>query len=96
MNYRFSAPARQEVKEAARWYRSQRAELERQFLRDLRDAIARMLAMPEAWGRLQAGTRRCKLTRFPYGLVYRHSGQLIEIVAVMHLHRRPGYWRDRL
>jgi hypothetical protein len=34
--------------------------------------------------------------KFPYGLLYRIEPARIYIVAVMHLHRRPGYWRSRL
>jgi len=40
-------------------------------------------------------TRRCRTKRFPYGLIYRCKGDEILIVAVAHLHRRPGYWHDR-
>jgi toxin ParE1/3/4 len=42
------------------------------------------------------GTRRVKLPRFPYAVVYRDQPDQIEIVAVAHGARRPGYWRDRL
>jgi len=42
------------------------------------------------------GTRRVKLPRFPYAVVYRDQPELIEILAVAHGARRPGYWRDRL
>jgi hypothetical protein len=33
--------------------------------------------------------------RFPYGVIYRLSGDTVEIVAVMHLSRKPGYWKHR-
>lgn len=42
------------------------------------------------------GTRRVKLPRFPYAVVYRDQPEWIEIVAVAHGARRPGYWRNRL
>jgi hypothetical protein len=41
-------------------------------------------------------SRRYRLRRFPYGLVYVETGSDIIILAVMHLHRRPGYWNERL
>ena len=40
--------------------------------------------------------RRRMLNRFPYGLLYAVEADRIIVVAVMHLHRRPGYWKDRL
>ena len=42
------------------------------------------------------GTRQIKLPRFPYAVVYRDQPERIEIVAVAHGARRPGYWRERL
>jgi hypothetical protein len=35
------------------------------------------------------------LRRFPYLIVFREGMEGIEIVAVAHGRRRPGYWRDR-
>jgi mRNA-degrading endonuclease RelE of RelBE toxin-antitoxin system len=40
--------------------------------------------------------RRCRLRRFPYGLIYAIDEGDILIVAVAHTHRRPDYWRDRM
>jgi len=36
------------------------------------------------------------LPRFPYAVVYRDQPERIEIVAVAHAARRPGYWQNRL
>ncbi|CAN5490471.1 hypothetical protein BH10PSE6_BH10PSE6_28480 [soil metagenome] len=40
--------------------------------------------------------RRCRLSRFPYGLIYTIDKYDVLVLAVAHLHRRPDYWRDRL
>jgi len=40
-------------------------------------------------------TRRVLVHRFPYQVVYRLTASEILIVAVAHLKRRPGYWKDR-
>ena len=42
------------------------------------------------------GTRQARLLRFPYSVVYRDQSEQIEIIAVAHSSRRPGYWRNRL
>ncbi len=34
------------------------------------------------------------MRRFPYGLIYRIQSDRVVIVAVMHLKRRPFYWRS--
>jgi len=40
--------------------------------------------------------RRCRLSRFPYALIYTIDNGDILVLAVAHLQRRPDYWRDRL
>jgi hypothetical protein len=40
-------------------------------------------------------TRRALVARFPYQVVYRIRPGEIVIVAVAHLKRRPGYWKNR-
>ena len=39
-----------------------------------------------------------KLARFPYLLIFheRPDDEEVDIVAIAHERRRPGYWRDRL
>jgi hypothetical protein len=36
------------------------------------------------------------LRRFPYLVVFPESVTQVEVVAVAHGYRRPGYWRDRI
>ncbi len=33
--------------------------------------------------------------RFPYGILYSEEESGIYIIAVMHLHRFPDYWKHR-
>ena len=40
--------------------------------------------------------RRMILTGFPFSLIYRLDGDVIEVVAFAHHSRKPGYWKDRL
>ena len=37
-----------------------------------------------------------RISTIPFSLVYLLRGEDIEIVAVAHGRRRPGYWRSRL
>jgi hypothetical protein len=49
------------------------------------------------WPVLDHQIRRCLVHRFPYGVIYSVDEQKSEllILAVMHLHRQPGYWSER-
>jgi hypothetical protein len=66
------------------------------FLIEVLDVADRIARFPEAWHPLGEGVRRCRLRRFPYGLIYTVDNGGILVLAVVHLHRRPDYWRDRV
>ncbi len=53
-------------------------------------------ARPVALPVLQGCLRRSLLRRFPYGIICAEEGDGVWVLAVMHLHRKPGYWRDRV
>lgn len=42
-----------------------------------------------------ADTRRYLLRRFPFFVVFREVADRVQIVAVAHARRRPGYWLGR-
>lgn len=76
----------------------QRAGLGRDFALEIEAGLAKISLLLHGWRKLGPRVRRYRLRRSPYGLVYAplRSEIVIVIVAVMHLHRKPGYWRPRL
>ncbi|MBI4725532.1 MAG: type II toxin-antitoxin system RelE/ParE family toxin, partial [Rhodomicrobium sp.] len=52
-------------------------------------------SFPHDRQKLSAATRRCRLHRFPYGLIYRVKDNGAVIVAVAHLHSEPSQWLKR-
>lgn len=51
---------------------------------------------PSGWHPLTPEIRRCRLRRFPYGVVYTIESGEGHVLAIAHQHRKPGYWKDRL
>lgn len=96
MNVRVLEVARRELDDAVSYYNDQVAGLGDAFLLEAVAAIERIRQFPRAWHPLGEAIRRCRLRRFPYGLIYHAEESGILVVAVAHMHRRPGYWRDRL
>jgi plasmid stabilization system protein ParE len=92
----FFAPAQSELDDAVAWYNRQAAGLGRELLDELDRAVRRALAFPLSYPEIEAGIRRCRLGRFPYGVIYGLDGDTLVVVAVAHLHRRPRYWIDRI
>ena len=92
----FFEEASEEAEEARRWYRERSEPAEAAFLNELDHAIAVVLDAPHRWAKHVAGTRRYVFPTFPYSLVYFLEPQVVNVVAVAHEKRRPGYWRKRL
>ena len=95
-DYDFLEPAQIELEEEVRYLNEQQVDLGYEFVKEVADAIARILKYPEGWTRLSKRTRRCRTRRFPYGVIYQIRGDKILVVAVAHLRRKPFYWRDRV
>jgi hypothetical protein len=93
---RFLEIAEIELDEAVRWYDGQAQGLGTSFLIEVLSSVTRIADYPDAWPSLGPDLRRCRLTRFPYGLIYALENGDIVVVALAHLHREPDYWRDRL
>jgi plasmid stabilization system protein ParE len=58
--------------------------------------ITRISEHPEQFPFFEFGTRRAVLRRFPFVIVFRDTAERVEIIAVAHGRRRPGYWQDRI
>lgn len=92
----YLAEARVELLDALHWYRDRSPGAAESFVRAVERAEQAIQSDPETWSQHTYGTRRYSLHRFPYVLVYRVLLTRIEILAVAHGRRKPGYWRDRL
>ena len=96
MTYNFHPEARAEYREAAAFYEERGPGLGAAFTIEIESAIERSLAGSARWRVIEQDVRRCLAHKFPYGILYTVESDSVLIVAVMHLRRRPGYWRDRL
>uniref|UniRef100_A0A831U062 Type II toxin-antitoxin system RelE/ParE family toxin n=1 Tax=Geobacter metallireducens TaxID=28232 RepID=A0A831U062_GEOME len=96
MNVEFLQTAESEFIEAINHYNNESEGLGYEFAAEVQRTISRIVEYPSAWTALSKRTRRCRTNRFPYGILYQERGDMILIVAVMHLHRNPLYWRKRL
>jgi len=58
--------------------------------------IQKIVDYPTMWPGLEDDIRRCLTNRFPYGVLYSIEANEIFILAVMHMHRDPDYWKHRI
>ncbi|HLF49967.1 MAG TPA: type II toxin-antitoxin system RelE/ParE family toxin [Methylomirabilota bacterium] len=92
----FHPEAQDEFISAAQFYESQTRGLGLNFILTVQRSYERLRDSPATGPPFGRRLRRLLVPKFPYGLLYRLEPERIYIVAVMHLHRRPGYWRSRL
>ncbi len=96
MKYAFHPEAEAEFLDAIDYYEECEPGLGYDFAIEVHASIKSILSFPIAWAILEDDIRRCQTKRFPYGIVYSQDGAMIFILAVMHLHRAPDYWKDRV
>lgn len=85
----------EEAQAAYQWYHQRSPEIAEAFMTELDRGIELIAASPNQWASYVGGTRRWSMRRFPYLVVYREVGGTLQILAVAHVRRRPGYWRKR-
>ena len=95
MKVRLTDDAIDEAHAAFAWYRERNPQAADSLLRELDRAVESIAASPDAWPPYLDGTRRRLLRRFPFSLVYRVRADHVEVIAVAHQRRRPGYWMAR-
>ena len=83
--------ADEELEAAALWYEQRQPGLGDDFEITLR----RVLHDPERPRFIQGENRKLNFNRFPYAVVYELQKDALYLKAVMHLHQRPFYWRQR-
>jgi plasmid stabilization system protein ParE len=92
----FTRGAINEARAARVWYSERSSLAEAGFAAELERTLDEIATTPERFAPYLCGTRRGRLRRFPYLIVFRLNHGVVQVIAVAHAHRRPGYWRRRL
>jgi toxin ParE1/3/4 len=93
---RFHPEAEAEMISAAVFYETKQNDLGKRFLTSVQNALNKIQVNPLLYQEIEEGVRRCLTTTFPFGVVFRIMPDQYVIIAVMHLHRDPGYWKSRV
>ena len=92
----FHPEAHEEMIESARFYEGRSEGFGSDFLTAVEATTRRIEQFPEAGPIDRANIRKRLVSGFPFTVLYEIQPDRILIAAVMHQHRRPGYWRKRL
>jgi plasmid stabilization system protein ParE len=92
----FLEAAASEYEAAVHWYFERSPVAAEKFDAEVNRALEHIAGNPQRWPTHSMGTRRFFLRHFPFSVIYRELPSIIQIIAVAHGHRRPGYWMRRL
>jgi hypothetical protein len=95
MTFDFHPEAETELLEAIAYYESCAPGLGEDFSLEVYSTVQNILSYPHAWPIVEDDVHRCLASRFPYGVLYSIESDCVYILAVMHLHRHPDYWKHR-
>lgn len=97
MKYRLDPSAAADLREAVRYYRDEwGTERARKFLAEFRHLMGLLAEFPEMGTSVGDGACKFRLKKFRHSVVYRITGDEIQVLIVYHHSRDPAYWRSRL
>jgi toxin ParE1/3/4 len=93
----FAPEAQAEFEAAVEWYEAKAVGLGERFVSHVDDVLQLVEETPAGFPKWNVDLRfrRAVVQRFPYVVFYRDLGDRIEVVAVAHGAREPGYWLER-
>lgn len=92
---RIQPGARNDLRNAFRWYETGRQGLGLELLDEVRACVLRIQDHPLAARAIGGGARQALVRRFPYRVVYLVEGTQVEVLAIWHVRRDPDGWHER-
>ncbi len=92
----FHPEAAKEYADAAKYYTQIDPELSGRFYDEIERLIQDIRREPQRFPRFDPPAQRHFSNVFPYAVIYVELPDCIRILALMHLKRRPGYWKSRV
>ena len=97
MSYRLHPEAAEEHKKQIAYYEEIQAGLGRRYHTEFQQILALVCASPDRSRIVFApDIRRAMFKVFHFDLVYREVDGLVQVLAIAHHRRQPGYWAARL
>jgi len=81
--------------EAAKWYNLRKEGLGDEFLLVLDAKLNAIKRDPKQFTKLYKNIHRALTERFPFGIFYIIEKEAIYVLAIVHTHRNPQYWKKR-
>lgn len=97
MIYQFHPAASGEYLDSIAFYESRVAGLGADYIAEFETTLKRVCVAPMSYPLdCRPDIRKAGLQRFPFNVLYRVAGGVVQVLAVAHHRRRPRYWLGRV
>lgn len=97
MTYQLHPEAAAEHLGQIAYYEQQQAGLGKRYHTEFLTVLAMACEAPLRYRIVRTpGVRRLGFRIFPFELIYREVAGVVQVLAISHHRRQPGYWLDRL
>lgn len=84
------------MRSATEHYDAARPGLGDKFAAAVQARLQDVVAAPSSWANVAHEVRRARVPRVPYDELFAVEHEEVYVLAVVHHHRRPGYWKYRV
>lgn len=92
---RFHPRVAGDLEAAAKWYDDISPDLGNRFRAAVDSRLDAVELRPESFGMVDPPLRVSRVERFPYLIIFEHSGLATEVLGVFHTASDPNKWRAR-
>lgn len=97
MNYEIHSGAEEDYQVALVYYGARSGQSKLRFESEYESLVRRICDAPRMYAVVAPpDIRQARMRHFPYSVLFRETADGINIIAVAHSRRKPGYWLDRL
>ena len=96
LDFAYHPDAEADYEESYTWYLLRDVSAAERFRAAIQHGIDRIRNAPDSFPICEGDCRELILSDFPFQIVFRQEGVVIQIIAVSHGKRRRGYWRRRV
>jgi plasmid stabilization system protein ParE len=97
MSYYFHPAAEAEHLETIVFYESRQVGLGLMYLTELEKVMDSVVRAPQCYRvERKHNIRSISLKQFPFKIIFRDAGDVVQVLAVAHKRRRPDYWLKRI
>ncbi|MBN2890677.1 MAG: type II toxin-antitoxin system RelE/ParE family toxin [Bacteroidales bacterium] len=88
--------AKADLKEGIIWYKNKNSNLVEDFVSKVEKAVKTISENPLQFVALYKNSRKFKIDRFPYNIIYIIKEEKVIIFSIMHTSRNPQNWQKRV